>query len=104
MPNSISLSGATPGRGGSFRPLRDRRQTQPRIPEIVNVEASLWSRSIGLALTAGLGVLLAPTSDQGAISVTVYDGDDRRRSYAGSREELQDALEAIEELAAERGV
>jgi len=83
------------GRGAQFKSLVDRRDTGPRIAGILNDTSEQTSSAVHSAILGGLGVLLASTSDGGAISVTVYDGDERLRSYASSRDEWMGILEAL---------
>jgi len=40
----------------------------------------------------GHGIYLAPTSDRGAIAITVTEGRERRRAYCTNVEELGDAI------------
>jgi hypothetical protein len=101
---SASVEKPTPGRGRSFRPLLEHRQGPTRVATITQGTDTLFERAILSALVAGLGILLAPTSDGGAVSVTVYDGELRLRSYAGSQDEWNDALQAILDLATEKGL
>jgi hypothetical protein len=86
--------GGAPRRGGNFRPLVRRSATR-RIDDILQVEPGLLAECLLGALAGGRGVLLASTFDGGALSVTVYDGDDRLRTYCASAEEFTDALCAL---------
>ena len=87
------------GRGGNFRQLRQSREDVNRVGEITSIPDSEFLAAVSLALTCSCGVLLSPTSDGGAVSVIVYDGDERYRTYCSTREEFQSALEALRDLA-----
>lgn len=83
------------GRGGSLRPLVDRRRSEaPRCSLSTGDRTHLWN-AIGTAVDAGLAVLLARTGDGGAVSLTLYEGDDRSRTYCSNDEELEAASAAI---------
>lgn len=85
----------TRGRGAVLRPLLDQRDGPGRIQRLVQGSESLTTDAVHACLLGGMGILLAPTSDGGAISVTVYDGQDRYKSYAASPEEFAKLLEAV---------
>lgn len=82
-----------------FKPLRDRADTTPRVGKIVAVEERLLADAIGRILVSGCAVLFSPTSDGGAVSLTVYFGDERARDYAASAEEFEASLEAATDVA-----
>lgn len=88
------------GRGSSFRPLVDRRPGPSRVEGILGEHLLALSEAIGVLLVSGRGILLAPTSDGGALSVIVYDGTQRRRSYCSNPEEFEAAIDALHQLAA----
>jgi hypothetical protein len=75
-----------------------------RVASIVEVPDLVWLAAIKTTLVAGLGLMLASTSDGGAVSLTLYDGDERRRSYASSPEELVAALEAVRDQSTAHGL
>jgi hypothetical protein len=87
-----------------MRPLLNTNGTGRRIEEIVLGLDGPGMEAIRTALLSGLGVLLASTSDGGAVSLTVYDGDDRLRSYSGSSDELRRAMEALKDLGTAKGL
>jgi hypothetical protein len=93
---------ATGGRGSPLRPLLDKRAAQGRVVENLGGADDDFGTATVSALTAGLGILYALTGDGGAISVTVYDGDDRLRSYASTGEELKEVLDAVRDHAMAR--
>lgn len=64
---------------------------------MVGVDRSVFWDALGCALDAGLGVLVSRTSDGGALSIIIYDGDDRSRGYASNEEELAEVSRAIVE-------
>lgn len=81
--------------GARFKKLGSRGNASPRIPKILEGIEDEFVQTLALALTQGCGLLLSPTSDGGAVSVILYDGDDRFRSYASTSEEFNDAWNAI---------
>jgi len=83
------------GRGAQFKSLVDRQDSGPRLSSILSETGDQTWAAIHAAVLGGLGVLIASTSDGGAISVTVYQGDERLRSYASSRDEWLGILEAL---------
>lgn len=88
----------TPGKGGAFKDLVARQDREPRIQQVLRGGAQPLGECLVDALAAGMGVLLAPTSDGGALSITVYDGDDRMRTYVTNPDELSEALDALGDL------
>jgi len=56
----------------------------------VSASADLW-QGVQSALTAGCLVMLAYTSDGGALCVTVKDGDTRLRTYVATANEMKAA-------------
>lgn len=63
----------------------------------VTANPTLW-KGVQAALTAGCLVMLAYTSDGGALCITVKDGDDRLRSYAASVAEMDAAGQELMQL------
>lgn len=82
-----------------LRPLRNRTDIEGRVAGITDLEPSVWKDALVTVLTSGCGLLLSPTSDGGALSVTLYYGDDRAKDYAASSEELSDVLAAATDQA-----
>ena len=95
MGNSNGQPAQGKGRGGSFKSLVDRRGDGPRLNVILEGSQQQLGEAVHAAVMGGLGVLIAATSDGGAISVTVYDGDERFRSYASSADEWKACLGAL---------
>lgn len=88
-----------PGKGQNFRQLVDRKTS--RKPSL-SIRDGDWQRNAQLladSVDRGLGVLLARTQDGGAISMTVYQGQNRYRSYASNDAELDELFEALGEHA-----
>ena len=81
------------------QPLRVRAERESRTGVIVDLEPSAWKHAIVTVLLSGCGLLLSPTSDGGALSVTLYFGDKRAKDYAASSEELLDVLSAATDQA-----
>jgi len=86
---------------GQSRPkqLGRTRDVSPRVGEIWSIDASKVHAALGAAFAAGCAVLISPTSDGGALSVTLYAGEQRHRAYCSSSSELQDALDAVGDVA-----
>lgn len=96
---------ATPvGRQGTNRPNRvfDSNEGTPRVLRILEGVAPTLGEVLCDTASVGLGVLISPTSDLGAISVTVYDGDEREKRYATDRQELEALLQALRDFAQAR--
>lgn len=87
------------GRGSRLRPLVDRRGGRPGMDWVKDVDSQLWMAAIIGCLDAGVGVLLSRTSDGGAVSITIYEGDERSRSYAVTADELTELLAAVRDRA-----
>jgi len=90
------------GKGALFRSLRDRRAGGADRPVLHEGSRGVLSDIVGNALSAGLGILIAYTSDGGALSITTYDGDERDRTYCSNPEELEAAAEVLQDLASSR--
>lgn len=91
--------GYSRGRGSNFKQLGNAREAEQRVPQIVGISADEFMGALALALTQGCGILLSPTGDGGAVSVLVYDGDERYRTYASTREEFESAISAVRDHA-----
>lgn len=87
------------GRGGNFKVLGNDREQEPRVGKICTLPPAEFLESVALALTQSCGVLLSPTSDGGAVSIIIYDGDERYRTYASTPEEFQRAIAAVRDHA-----
>lgn len=55
-----------------------------------HIEAEDIGKFVQLATSAGLGVVLGVTSDGGATSVTILDGDERIREWPSSTQDWAD--------------
>ena len=97
MPNAIDYAspGSRPGRGGAFKPLVARPQGRSIYGMLADTDSGLWVETIGRTLDSGAALLLSPTSDGGAFSVTLLDGDDRSRSYCATSDEVTACLQAV---------
>lgn len=78
-----------------FKPLINERNGQGRVDQLLDGADTVLGEAVRLALGAGVGVLLSPTRDGGALSVTLYVGDDRYRGYAASPEEFTALLDRV---------
>jgi hypothetical protein len=85
-----------------FRSVRLDPESGGRINEITSGLAALLGDTLCDCLAAGIGVLLSPTSDGGAVSCTVYEGDDRDKSYQGHASEFEAYLRALQDHARAR--
>lgn len=54
------------------------------------LEPDAIGRWVARLCDAGYGIVLGKTSDGGALSVTILDGDDRYRDYPSSVEDFED--------------
>src|SRR5690242_582222 len=93
-------TGTSTGRAGSFRQLVDRGDRAGRIESILDVDPPTAWRTFSDLVLSGRGVLISPTGDGGAVSLLVYDGNDRLRTYCSDRGEFEQALSAIQALTA----
>jgi len=84
------------GRGSNFRPLLPQQKGPGRVQGIISGSEGLIGSIAVQALEAGLGFLLSPTRDRGAVSVILYDGDSPKQAYAASPEEFAAAMDAIQ--------
>jgi hypothetical protein len=87
------------GRGGNFKPLVNKEDFIPRTGEILNVDQRLLFQAVSTAVLSGCALLISPTSDGGALSVTLYAGQQRHRAYATSSAEFEATLKAVEDVA-----
>lgn len=85
------------GRGPSFRELVDKKNKRRAALSLADGDWERNAQLLAQAVDGGLGVLLARTQDGGAISVTVYHGQNRYRSYAATEAELNELFEAVGE-------
>lgn len=92
--------GPDPYRRTALKPLLNTRDTRSRVPELLDGLDSVLGETLRLVLSRGAGLLVSPTQDGGALSFTVYLGDDRFRGYASSPEELQATLERLSNIGA----
>jgi hypothetical protein len=81
-----------------FKPLINERNGPGRVALLLDGNDSVLGEAVRLVLESGSGVLLSPTRDGGALSVTVYVGDDRLRGYAASPEEFTALLDRVADL------
>lgn len=66
----------------------------PRVSSITDLSAETWKHALTTILSSGCGVLLSPTGDAGAVSVTLYFGDKRAKGYAPTQDDLAELLAA----------
>jgi len=82
-----------------LKPLLNRDDRTPRVTEITDLPDSFWKATVQNVMSSGCGLLISPTSDGGAISVTLYYGDDRAKDYASTSTELEAVLAAASDTA-----
>jgi hypothetical protein len=82
-----------------FKQLRDKADTTPRVGQIVGIPADQIALAVGRIVCSGCAVLFSPTSDGGAISITVYYGEERSRDYSTTAAEFAEALVLAGDLA-----
>lgn len=87
------------GRGANFRSLVNRETTQLRSVQVSDCDPQSWVGAIEHALAAGWGLTFSRTTDGGAISVTLYAGEERFRTYCSTSDELAAALAGVRERA-----
>lgn len=84
-----------PGRGNPFG-VGALGHIAPTLTEVSNL-ASVCDN----IMRSGCGIMLSHTRDGGALVVTILDGDERYKQYAGNQGELErlfDSLNAAYEL------
>lgn len=81
------------------KPLRNRDAQVPKSGELLAGDGALFMETLAVVLVSGGGMLMSTTQDGGALSVTLYLGDERYRSYATDKEELDALLEAVRDHA-----
>lgn len=81
------------------KPLLNRGDAEPRVGKILGIGAQELMDAIAVVCSSGCAVLFSPTSDGGALSVTVYHGDERDKDYASSAEEFASLLLAVRDVA-----
>lgn len=82
-------------RGSNLRPLVNRDGGQHGVERFKEVDSDLWVAAIYGCLGAGCGLLISRTSDGGAVSLTLYEGNERSRSYSANVAELSEALAVV---------
>jgi hypothetical protein len=78
--------------------MKNRRSTEARAHELLTADPKALMDTLSLCVAAGVGFLLSPTSDGGALSVTVYAGDKRERDYAGNPDDWAQLLAAVRDF------
>lgn len=92
-----------PGLRGGMRKLLDRRDARGRARELASSHASVLGELASCVLGSGNAILFGITSDGGALSLTIYYGDERFREYLSSPEELQLFAEALADMVNDSG-
>lgn len=81
------------------RLLKNHRADTGRAQQLIASHRDELVAVIELCVASGVGFLVSPTSDGGALSVTVYAGDKRERDYAGNPDEWGALLDAVRDFA-----
>lgn len=104
--NSIDAAERRYGRGSgsNFKPLVRRVDDTPRIASIATMDPKVFMEAVVLAWTQGLGLLISPTRDGGALSIIIYTGDDPLKSFANDAQSFEDAILAVRDEAEARMV
>lgn len=97
MPRDADPPRMASARGASLRPLRDTRDRSGRVVGLLKDREADLGACLCHVLSAGCALLVGATADLGALSVTLYDGDQRWREYASTPEELAEVLLAIQD-------
>lgn len=79
--------------------LRKSVESSDRALQLVTAAREDLADTIQRCIAGGVGFLISPTSDGGAVSVTVYAGDKRERDYAGNPDDLTALFEAVRDFA-----
>lgn len=88
-----------PGRTSQVKTLGSSSSTSPQTGEILSVPPQELMDALTVLCASGCGILISPTGDGGALSVTVYAGDQRHRAYVTSSASFSDALTAARDVA-----
>lgn len=88
----------SPGARG-LKVLGGDREKGPKVGQITDLNPETWKSVLTTILGCGCGLLLSPTSDGGAVSLTLYYGDERAKGYASSKEDLEELLAAASDQA-----
>ena len=93
------------GAGGMPGPFRRMQRFDPggnRTNQIIPEGSTRLGDAIRFAVGAGLGVVIAPTRDGGALSITILDGDSREKGYASDPDEFDALLGGLNDYAGQR--
>ena len=88
------------GKGGNFEtrknPFGLNLVPKGGAPDFASVKN--MGAVIDALVKAGCAIMLGRTRDEGALVLTILDGDDRHRTYCSSEEELDAAFDAMAEM------
>jgi hypothetical protein len=79
--------------------LKERKLEGDRAHKLLATARDDLADTVLLCVASGVGFLISPTSDGGALSITVYAGEKRERDYAGNPDDLAQLLEAVRDFA-----
>jgi|ERR1044072_1819130 hypothetical protein len=94
-----TVGGHDSGKGSNFVTRANpfgKVTTLHGAPELAS--ATMAPKAIDTALRAGCAVMFGWTRDQGALCITILDGQDRHRTYCSNETELDDALTSMLEM------
>lgn len=85
-------------RTGPVKPLGKQSEVKPRIGDILDIPPTELATAVAVVCAAGCALLISPTSDGGALSVTLYAADQRHRCYVTSSSAFSEALLAARDV------
>jgi len=91
------------GKGGNFESKNNpfysgpqRKNTRPVITDFPSI-----AQALELCIAQGCACMVGGTRDNGAVVLTILDGDKRLRTYCSNDQELSDAIEAMSKMYAD---
>lgn len=95
MPRNKGNSGKAPASQATSRYSGLAASRQQEAPTFVSVVGDQLGRALDLVTSNGDAILIARTSDGGAVALTLLEGDDRHKLYATSQDELDRIFEEL---------
>lgn len=85
------------GKGGNIdsrpNPFSSATRQAQTCPDVGSSDD--FGHTVDKILSAGCGLIIARTRDNGALVLTVLDGDTRHRTYCSNNTELEEALDSL---------
>lgn len=88
-----------PAGSGRVKQLGPSANVKPAIGQILGIPPQELMDAMSVICAAGCALLISPTSDGGALSVTLYAADQRHRCYVTSSNAFSEALIAARDVA-----